>query len=92
MLYKRTSPVKVEEKIILPTPETQKEKKIEKIDDSELSTSMKKLAEMMQESNARQLEILQALKGTKTAPEPKPNEKSPEQIAAERKLLEDEKK
>jgi hypothetical protein len=91
MLYKRTAPVKIEEKVIIPTPEPEK-KKVEKIDDSELTKSMSKLAEMMQESNARQLEILQALKGTKTAPEPKPNEKSPEQLAAEKKLLDDEKK
>ena len=92
MLYKRTAPVKIEEKVIIPTPEPEK-KKVEKIDDSELTKSMSKLAEMMQESNARQLEILQALKGQKQ-PEVKSKEniKTPEQIAAEKKLLDDEKK
>ena len=90
MLYKRTAaPAKVEEKIIIPLPET--EKKLQPIKETVHSD---KLYELMAESNKRQEEILkaiQSLKGNKE-PEPKPNEKTPEQIAAEQKLLEDEKK
>jgi hypothetical protein len=66
-------------------------KKLEKISETVHSD---KLYDLMAESNKRQEEILkaiQSLKGNKE-PEPKPNEKTPEQIAAEQKLLEDEKK
>jgi hypothetical protein len=68
-----------------------KEKKIEPIKETVHSD---KLYDLMVESSKRQEEILkaiQSMKGTKES-EPKPNEKSPEQLAMEKKLLEDEKK
>ena len=90
MLYRRkAAPVKVEEKVIIPPPEPQK--KLEPIKETVHSD---KLYDLMVESAKRQEEILkaiQSMKGTKE-PEPKINEKTPEQIAAEKKLLDDEKK
>ena len=91
MLYhKQVAPVKIEEEIII-EPE-KKEKKIEPIKETVHSD---KLYELMAESAKRQEDILKAIQELKTGkkePEPKTVEKSPEQLAAEKKLLEDEKK
>jgi hypothetical protein len=75
------------EKVVLEEGEKKEPaKKLEPIPDNELSVSMKKLADMMAESSARQQEILEFLKGTKEDKRQKSQDKSEEQLVAEKKL------
>jgi uridylate kinase len=61
------------EKVVLEEPEKKEPaKKLEPISDNELSVSMKKLADMMAESSARQQEILEFLKGKESKSEEQP--------------------
>jgi hypothetical protein len=63
-----------EETILKEEEKTGPIKKLEPIPDNGLSESMKKIADMMAESSARQQEILEFLKGSKKVETPIPGE------------------